>query len=367
MKILFNDLNAQYQELKNEIDGAIRKTIENSDFIRGAEVALFEKAFSTKTSSANCISCANGTDALRIAMHALGMPTNAEVIVPAHTWISTASMVIEAGGIPVFCDTFENEFTINHELISDLITPNTVGIIPVHLYGQPADMISIMKLAKKFGLWVIEDCAQAHFASIEDTQVGQFGDAATYSFYPGKNLGAMGDAGAITTNNDELAIKMRRFANHGGLVKGEHLIPGINSRLDTMQAAILRVKLNFVDEWHQKRKHVVSLYSTALRDIQEIILPQERPGTTHAWHLFVIKAKKRDALRDFLRSKNIPTIINYPVALPFLPCFSEKKPDIKLFEKSYSNQNLILSLPMHPYLSDKMVKYISDQIQLFYD
>lgn len=367
MQIHFNDLFSQYRELQVEIDAAIKKTIENSDFVRGDEINRFEKAFSSKTGSLNCISCANGTDALRIAMYALGMPPESEVIVPAHTWISTAAMVTEAGGVPVFCDTMENDFIINHELIADLITPKTVGIIPVHLYGQPSDMVNIMNIAKKFGLWVIEDCAQAHFAKIKDKQVGQFGHAATYSFYPGKNLGAMGDGGAITTNDPEIAIKMRRFANHGGLVKGEHLIQGINSRLDTIQAAILRIKLSSVDEWHEKRRSVASLYSKALNGLCEIILPCERPGTSHAWHLYVIKTKRREALREYLSENGIPTLVNYPTALPLLPCFPETNMQHRLFQKAYANQDKILSLPMHPYLTVEMTQYITNHIHQFFE
>ena len=367
MQIKFNDLFAQYQELKLPIDEAIKNTIANSDFVRGNEIELFEKAFSLKTESAHCISCANGTDALRIAMYALGMPPDSEVIVPAHTWISTAAMVTEAGGIPIFCDTTKDDFTMDHELIADLITPKTVGIIPVHLFGQPADMVKIMEIANEFGLWVIEDCAQAHFAKIQEKQVGQFGHVATYSFYPGKNLGAMGDGGAVTTNNPELAITMRRFANHGGLIKGEHLIQGINSRLDTIQAAILRIKLGIVDDWHEKRKNVVGLYSQTLCDLDEIVLPRQRSNTLHAWHLYVIKTKKRDELRKFLIENNIPTLINYPIALPFLPCFDGLNFEEKSFPRAYENQKLILSLPLHPYLTSEMINYISNHICSFFE
>lgn len=366
MKITFNDLFAQYQELKFELDTAIDRVISSSMFVRGDEVMSFELEFSEKTNSKYCVSCANGTDALRIAMFALGVRPGCEVIVPAHTWVSTAAMVTEAGGKPVFCDTFKDDFTIDYSQLDKLITSKTVGVIPVHLFGQPAYMEEIVSIARKHNLWIIEDCAQAHFAEIENKQVGQFGDVATYSFYPGKNLGAMGDAGAVTTNNQELGERMRRFANHGGLFKGEHLIQGINSRLDGIQAAVLRVKLKHVLNWHKNRVKVAERYIERLDGNPNIVLPSQRQNTTHAWHLFVIKTDRRDSLKSHLAKNNVPTIINYPIALPFLPCFEPYKLGELEFQNAYHNQSQILSLPLHPYMKSAEVDFVCKNIENFF-
>ncbi len=220
MKVPFNDLGQQHRFLKNEVEESFKKIIESSSFVRGEEVFTFEKKFAEINNSKNCISCANGTDALYIAMRALNVKNGDEVIVPAHSWISTSETVTQAGGKIIFCDTKKDTFTIDPSEIKRKITAKTVGIIPVHLYGHPADMDEINAIAKENNLWVIEDCAQAHLALYKDRLIGTFGDIATFSFYPGKNLGAMGDAGAIITDNDELAVKMQKIARHGRIKKG---------------------------------------------------------------------------------------------------------------------------------------------------
>ena len=243
MPVPFADLQLQYQTIKSEIDGAIAAVIRDNAFIRGSYVDAFEREFAAAVDVKHCVSCANGTDALYLAMAALKVKPGDEVITTAHSWISTSAMITHAGATVVFCDTDGATFTIDPAAIEAAITPRTVGIIPVHLYGQPADMDAIMAIASKHKLWVIEDCAQAHLARYKGQQVGTFGAAATYSFYPGKNLGAMGDAGAVVTNDDALAEHMTMLARHGGLVKHQHHIEGINSRLDGMQAAILSAKL----------------------------------------------------------------------------------------------------------------------------
>jgi dTDP-4-amino-4,6-dideoxygalactose transaminase len=252
-KVPFVGLYAQYQSIKKEIDFVISDVIHNSLFIRGPYVEKFEKMFADMMERRHCISCANGTDSLYIAMVALGVKPGDEVIAPAHSWISTTETITQAGGRVVFCDTDADTFTIDPKCIESKITPNTVGIIPVHLFGQAADMGAIMGIADKHNLWVLEDCAQAHLARFKGQLVGTFGHAASFSFYPSKNLGAMGDAGAIVTNDSALAEKMAMFARHGGLKKGEHNIEGINSRLDGLQAAILSVKLAHLPIWTAQR------------------------------------------------------------------------------------------------------------------
>src|SRR6201992_299649 len=235
MTVPFADLQLQYQNIKNEIDNAIAGVIRDNAFIRGPYVDAFERAFAESAEIRHCVSCANGTDALYLAMAALKVAPGDEVITTAHSWISTSAMITHAGAVPVFCDTDGTTFTIDPAAIEAAITPRTVGIIPVHLYGEPADMDAIMAIARRHKLWVIEDCAQAHLARYRGRQVGTFGNAATYSFYPGKNLGAMGDAGAVVTADAALAEHMTMLARHGGLVKHQHRIEGVNSRLDGLQ------------------------------------------------------------------------------------------------------------------------------------
>src|SRR5436190_8955123 len=249
MKVPFVDLHAQYLGIKAEIDSAIGEVIAQSAFIRGKHVDTFEQAWVRTLKVKHCISCANGTDALYITMRGLGLKPGDEVITTAHSWIATSETITQAGGRVVFCDTDDVTFTIDPALIEDRITPATVGIIPVHLYGQSADMESIMAIARKHNLWVIEDCAQAHLARYKGKLVGTFGNAATFSFYPGKNLGAYGDAGCIVTNDDRLADWTTTYARHGG--KGDHVMEGMNSRLDGLQAAILNVKLRHLAQWTQ--------------------------------------------------------------------------------------------------------------------
>src|SRR6059036_3876231 len=241
MKIPFVDLQAQYLSIKSEIDAAIAEVIARSAYIRGRHVDAFEQAWARKLGVKRCVSCANGTDAIYIALRGLGLKRGDEVITSAHSWISTSETITQAGGRVVFCDTDEETFTIAPADIERKITPATVGIIPVHLYGQPADMGAIMAIVRKHNLWVIEDCAQAHLARYNGQLVGTFGNVATFSFYPSKNLGAYGDAGGVTTNDDRLADWMAAFARQGG--KGEHIMEAINSRMDGLQAAILNVKL----------------------------------------------------------------------------------------------------------------------------
>lgn len=362
MNVPFNDLYEQYKSLKPEIDDAIKRVIQNSSFVRGPEVELFEKNFANLMDAQHCISCANGTDALYIAMHALGVKLGDEVIVPAHSWISTSETVTQAGGSVVFCDTRDVDFTIDVEAIEDKITNKTVGIIPVHLYGHPAQMHEVMRIAKKHKLWVIEDCAQAHLATFDNVKVGNFGDVATFSFYPGKNLGAMGDAGAIITDDTELAHRMAKFARHGGLVKGAHEVEGINSRMDGLQAAILNVKLPHLVDWTNLRCNIANKYLTELSGIGDLSLPMIDPLAQHVWHLFVIRTKRRDALKKYLAQSGIQTVINYPVALPFLKAYEYQKNQATDFPTALRHQDEILSLPIYPEMTTEMVNTVSSAI-----
>jgi dTDP-4-amino-4,6-dideoxygalactose transaminase len=364
-QIPFVDLHAQYQTIKEEIDFVISDVIKKSAFVRGPYVEKFEQMFADMMERKHCVSCANGTDSLYIAMVALGVKPGDEVIAPAHSWISTTETITQAGAKVIFCDTDEDTFTIDPKSIEEKITPNTVGIIPVHLYGQPADMDAIMAIAKKHSLWVLEDCAQAHLARYKGQLVGTFGDVASFSFYPGKNLGAMGDAGAVVTNDDVLAEKMAMFARHGGLKKGDHQIEGINSRLDGIQAAVLSVKLPHLAKWTKLRQEKASYYHKLFSDIDGVTLPLEAPNREHVWHLYVIKNENRSKLAEYLSKKSIQTVVNYPVALPFLPAYKRLAHTPEDFPNAFHNQSRIISLPLYPEMSDSSQEEVFRAIKDF--
>src|SRR5664279_4253894 len=311
MPVPFADLQLQYQNIKGEIDAAIAAVIRDNAFIRGPFVDAFERDFANAVDIKHCVSCANGTDALYLAMAALKVQPGDEVITTAHSWISTSAMITHAGATVVFADTDESTFTIDPAAIENAVTPRTVGIIPVHLYGQPAEMDAIMAIARKHNLWVIEDCAQAHLARYKGQQIGTFGVAATYSFYPGKNLGAMGDAGAVVTNDGALAEHMTMLARHGGLVKHQHHIEGINSRLDGMQAAILSAKLPHLPAWTKARQDAARIYDAALNQIEDVTVPSVAAERTHVYHLYTIQHQHRDALAVYLSANGVQTAINY--------------------------------------------------------
>lgn len=346
MPVPYADLGLQYQSIKDEIDGAIAAVIRDSAFIRGPYVDAFEREFAAAASVEHCVSCANGTDALYLAMAALKVKPGDEVITTAHSWISTSAMITHAGAQVVFCDTDGETFTIDPAAVEAAITPRTVGIVPVHLFGQPADMDAIMAIASKHGLWVIEDCAQAHLARYKDQPVGTFGAAATYSFYPGKNLGAFGDAGAVVTGDGALAEHMTMLARHGGLVKHKHLIEGINSRLDGMQAAILSAKLKHLKSWTKARQDAAAVYDAGLNQLDGVEVPRITAGRTHVYHLYTIKHRKRDALAAYLAENGVQTAINYPTALPLLTAYSRLGHKSEEFPRAFDDQNKILSLPM---------------------
>jgi dTDP-4-amino-4,6-dideoxygalactose transaminase len=364
MKIPFVDLHAQYLTIKAEIDSAIKEVIVNSAFIRGPQVDQFEQRWSETLGMKYCISCANGTDAIYIAMRGLGIKPGDEVITSAHSWIATSETITQAGGRVVFCDTDDDTFNINAAQIESKITARTVGIIPVHLYGQPADMDAIMAIAAKHKLWVIEDCAQSHLARYKGRLVGTFGNAATFSFYPGKNLGAYGDAGCLVTNNDQLADWCATFARHGG--KGEHVMEGINSRMDGLQGAVLNVKLPYLPGWIKARRKVAASYDAQLNGVGDIVTPKVSSDRDHVYHLYVIRTEKRDALKKHLADAGIATVLNYPKALPFYPAYAYLGHTSKDFPVAFANQSRILSLPIYPEMTDEMIEYVVSQTRNFF-
>lgn len=364
MKVPFVDLHAQYLTIKPQIDAAIAEVIAQSAYIRGAQVDAFEQAWAKTLGVKHCVSCANGTDALYIAMRGLGIKPGDEVITTAHSWISTTETITQAGGRVVFCDTDAETFTIDPALIEAKITPRTVGIIPVHLYGQPADMDPIMAIARKHHLWVIEDCAQAHLARYKGKLVGTFGNAGTFSFYPGKNLGAYGDAGCAVTNDDRLADWMTTFARHGG--KGEHVMEGINSRMDGLQGAVLNVKLPHLQAWTEARFRVAAQYDSLLDGIGDIVTPKAAPGRDHVYHLYVIRTDRRDALKKHLGDAGIATVLNYPKALPFYPAYAYLGHNPADFPVAHGNQSRILSVPIFPEIAEESVCQVAEKIAGFF-
>jgi dTDP-4-amino-4,6-dideoxygalactose transaminase len=365
MPVPFADLQLQYQSIKREIDGAIAAVIRDNAFIRGPYVDAFERAFADAVEIGHCVSCASGTDALYLAMAGLKVLPGDEVITPAHSWISSSAMITHAGASVVFADTDAATFTIDPVAIEAAITPRTVGIIPVHLYGQPADMDAIMAIATRHKLWVIEDCAQAHLARYKGRQVGTFGTAAAYSFYPGKNLGAMGDAGAVVSNDGALAERMAMLARHGGLVKYQHQIEGINSRLDGLQAAILSAKLPHLPGWTKARQDAAKVYDAGLNQIEDVEGPQVGADRTHVYHAYTIRHPRRDALAAHLEAHGVQTAINYPTALPFLEAYRRLGHHPEQFPNAHHDQGRILSLPMFAEITRAQQDEVIDVVRKF--
>ncbi len=363
MKVPFVDLYAQYLTIKEEIDQAMASVIRESAFIRSHHVTDFESQFAKAVGVPHCVSCANGTDAIYIALRGLGLKPGDEVITTAHSWISTSETITQAAGNVVFCDTDRDTFTIDPARIEARLTPRTVGIIPVHLYGQPADMDPILDIARKKGIWVIEDCAQAHMAEYKGRKVGTMGVAATFSFYPGKNLGAMGDAGCLVTSDARLASWSELYARHGG--KGEHTIEGINSRLDGLQAAILSAKLPHLSRWTAERRRVAARYDELLSRVPGVEIPRIAEGRTHVYHLYVIRIDDRDGLQKYLADRGISTMLNYSKALPFYPAYSRLGHVAGDFPNAHRNQGRILSLPIYPEMTDDMIRYVVESVAEF--
>jgi dTDP-4-amino-4,6-dideoxygalactose transaminase len=353
------DLNAQYRSIKREIDKAIKNCISEGNFIKGKAVADFEIAFAEYIGINYCMGCGNGTDALEIILTALNIGTDDEVIVPALTWIATAEAVNNVGAEPVFIDVNPDNYTIDWTKIEDKITKKTKAIIPVHLYGCPADMNEISVLAEKYNLYVIEDCAQAHGAEYYGKRVGSFGIASAFSFFPSKNLGAFGDGGAVVTNNKDLADKARKISNHGQLnEKHMHFIIGRNSRMDTIQASVLNVKLKYLNEWNQKRREVASFYFSRLKGNNHFFLPYSEQFKTHVYHLFVIRCEEREKIIDLLDVKKVSWGIHYPKPIPFLDPYKYKNHKSEDFPVANRITSEIISIPIYPEITEKQLEII---------
>ena len=371
MNIPLVDLKIQYQSIKPDIDSVISEVISKTAFIGGAYVNSFEKSFAGFCNVKHCVGVGNGTDALFIALKVLGIGEGDEVIVPANSFIATSEAVTLTGARVTFVDINPKTYNMDPNRLEDYLIKRAnsrpKAVIPVHLYGQPADMDPILSLADKHGLKVIEDAAQAHGALYKGRQIGSIGHVACFSFYPGKNLGAYGDGGAIVTNDDEFAIRARMYANHGRIDKYDHQVEGVNSRLDGLQAAILGVKLKHLPEWTEKRRKNAYLYNHYLKDTG-LITPAEMDGVRAVYHLYVVRIKKalRAKLQEYLGTKGISTGIHYPIALPNLRAYTYLKHSGDDFPEATEASQEILSLPMYPELTEAQISYISRSIGDFF-
>lgn len=364
MKIPFVTFKPMEGELDKELRSAFERVYTRSWYIEGTEDEAFEKAFAEYCGTQYCVGVGNGLDALVMALKGLGVGTGDEVIVPSNTYIATALAVTYVGAIPVFVEPDIRTFNINPELIEDTITEKTKAIMPVHLYGLACDMDPIMEIAKKHNLYIVEDCAQAHGATYKGKKIGTFGEAAGFSFYPGKNLGALGDAGATITNDKKLADKIRAYGNYGSDYKYHHIYKGNNSRLDEMQAAFLAAKLPHLERMNVERRRIAQMYLDGIKN-PEVVLPFVPDYAVPVWHIFGIRCKRREELEKFLNDKGIGTNKHYPIPMHLQDCYKDlglKEGDFPITEEISATE---LSIPMYYGMSDEEIQYVIDCINEF--
>ena len=363
--IPFLDLVAQHRPLEDELVEAFRRALRSAAFVGGAEVEAFEREFAQFAGCRHAAAVNSGTDALRFAYQALNVRPGDEVIAPSHTFIATTEAITQAGGQVRFVDITDDTMTMDPAAVAAAITPRTVGIVPVHLYGQPADMDPILALAAKHGLWVVEDAAQAHGALYRGRSAGSMGNLATFSFYPGKNLGSCGEGGAVTGSDAEQLAAVRRLREHGQSRKYYHDIEGYNGRLHAIQAAFLRIKLRHLNEWNEGRRRVASLYRQALADVPEIRLPVEAEYAQHVYHLYVIRIERRDELQQALAQQKIATGLHYPLPLHLQVAYQSlglAQGSLPVTERTAAE---LLSLPMFPELTESQVTRVAEVIKSF--
>lgn len=371
MKIEMVDLHGQYNQIRDEINAAMQEILNSCSFINGPQVKSFCEHLAQYNQVNHVVSCANGTDALQIALMALDLKPGDEVIVPVHTYVATAEVIALLQLTPVFVDCTDNFFTLDVTQLENKITPRTKAIVPVHLYGQCADMETIISIAKRHDLYVVEDAAQAIgaeycFSDGRVQKAGCMGHIGTTSFFPSKNLGCYGDGGALFINDDKLAAKAHMIANHGQSKKYHHDIIGCNSRLDTLQAAILDIKLRYLDQYKNARKEAAGLYDRTLKDVPGILIPERYSKSTHVFHQYTIRVKngKRDELKEFLASKGIPSMIYYPVPLHQQKAYCEISNEPFPISEALSRE--VLSLPIHTEMTKEQIHYIADAISMFF-
>jgi dTDP-4-amino-4,6-dideoxygalactose transaminase len=366
LRIPFLDMRSPYQELKDELDAAYQRVMESGWYILGEEVQAFEQEFANYCSARYCIGVGNGLEALHLIIRAYGIGTGDEVIVPSNTYIATWLAVSYAGATPIPVEPDPRTYNLNPERVESAITPRTRALLPVHLYGQPADMDPLMALADRYGLKVIEDAAQAQGACYRERKSGNLGHAAGFSFYPAKNLGAQGDAGAITTNDPGLAEHVRALRNYGSKVKYYNERKGYNSRLDEMQAAFLRVKLKYLDPWNKRRCSIASIYLNSLADLPDLVLPHVPEYVESIWHIFPIRHPHRDDLQNHLKTRGVDTLIHYPVPPHLSKAYSDLGIPKGAFPIAETIASTELSLPMGPHLSLDEARYVVDTIRGYF-
>lgn len=354
----FLDLKAGYLELREEIDRAIQESLESGWYIGGDSVERFEREFAEYTGAAHCISTGNGLDALHLALKVLDVGPGDEVIVPSHTFIATWLAVTQAGASIVPVEVDESTYTIDPKRIEAVITSKTKAIIPVHLYGHPVDLDPILEIAKSHGLKVLEDAAQAHGARYKGCRIGSHGDLVAWSFYPGKNLGAIGDGGGVTTNDSEFAEKIRMLRNYGSTRKYHHELLGYNSRLDPIQASVLSVKLRYLDAWNDRRGEIAALYTELLKETQ-LILPGFASWADPVWHLYVVRSKQRDQLQNRLHRAGIGTMVHYPIPPHLQNAYKGRGWGHGAFPIAESIADEVLSLPIGPHLDADQLACLS--------
>jgi dTDP-4-amino-4,6-dideoxygalactose transaminase len=360
-KVPYLDLKTQYQNIRPEIDEAIARVLDNCQFVLGSEVAAFEKEFATHCGAAECIALNSGTSALHLALLAAGVGPRDEVITVAFTFVASVAAVVYAGARPVVVDIDPHSFTIDPAAIEAVITPRTKAILPVHLYGQPADMDPIMEVARRHGLFVIEDAAQAHGAKYKGRSVGSIGDIGCFSFYPSKNLGAYGEGGAVTTNSAEYARTIRMLRDWGQDRKYHHLLRGFNYRMEGLQGAILRVKLGHLDQWTELRRAAASKYNRLLADCG-VELPREMPWARHVYHVYSLRTKDRDALQAALETEGIQTAVHYPLPVHLQPAYADLGYSRGAFPQSERAAEEVLSLPLYPEITDTQIQKVAQAL-----
>lgn len=375
MKVPFLDLKAQYLSIKDEVLPAIHNVLDNTAYVLGKPVTEFEAAFAKAHNAAYCLGVSTGTDGNHMVLWALGVGHGDEVIIPANTFIATAWGATLCGATPVFVDCHPESYNLDPEKVEAAITPRTKAIVAVHLYGQPADIDPLQEIAKKHNIFLVEDCAQSHLSEYKGKKVGALTTASSFSFYPGKNLGAYGEGGAVMTNDEKLSSSFKMLRDHGAEKKYYHLVYGHNYRMEGIQGAVLGVKLPYLEKWTEGRRAVAAKYREALKDVAEIVLPKEMEYSRHVYHLFVIQVKgvpgqersaRRDELQKYLGENDVAAGLHYPVPLHVQPCFQHLGYKAGDFPVSEALAEQGLSLPMYAELTDEQIKHVTDTIKKFF-